>query len=228
MSKYLVVLFALVCLMVIPSSVKAQTGYTRQLPGLGTFVQRPPCGSSFDMYFALDTFSLYSCYNHVWTPLAATGGTVGCAGLPGFTGDVTKPAGSCATTVVQAGGTSFDTIKKRDFGATFGDTGGAALTAGSTVYFTVPYACTIAAYNATLDAGTAAFDVWKIATGTAVPTVANTITAAALPTISSGTAIHSTTLTGWNTSVVANDIFGIKLQTVSTAKFAELDLQCNQ
>ena len=118
--------------------------------------------------------------------------------------------------------------KIRSFGTTFGDTGGSALTSGSTVYFTVPYACTITAWNATVDAGTVTFDVWKIATGTAIPTISNTITASALPAISTGTAKHSTILTGWTTSVTANDIFGINLNTVATAKYAELDLQCNQ
>jgi hypothetical protein len=118
--------------------------------------------------------------------------------------------------------------KVRSFGTTFGDTGGSALTSGSVVYFTVPYTCTISAWNATVDAGTVTFDIWKIATGTAVPTVTNTITASALPAISTGTALHSTTLTSWTTSVSANDIVGIQLKTVATAKYAELDVECDQ
>jgi len=116
----------------------------------------------------------------------------------------------------------------RSFGTTFGDTTGSALTSGSVVYFTVPYACTISAWNITADAGTVTFDIWKIATGTAIPTVTNTITASALPALASGTAIHSTILTGWTTSVSANDIFGIQLKTVATAKYVELDVQCDQ
>ncbi len=116
----------------------------------------------------------------------------------------------------------------RSFGTTFGDTAGSALTSGSVVYFTIPYTCTIAGWNATVDAGTVTFDVWKIATGSAIPTVSNAITASALPAISTGTALHSTTLTSWTTSVAANDIFGIQLKTVATAKFAELDIECDQ
>jgi len=116
----------------------------------------------------------------------------------------------------------------RSFGTSFGDTGGSALTSGSVVYRTVPYACTIAAWNITVDAGTATIDIWKIASGTAIPTVTNTITASALPAISTGTAIHSTTLTSWTTSVTANDIFAFQLKTVATAKYVEIDLQCNQ
>lgn len=46
-------------------------------------------------------------------------------------------------------------------------------------------------------------------------------------TISSGTALHSTTLTGWTTSVSANDIFGVDINAVASATKASLVLQCN-
>jgi hypothetical protein len=116
----------------------------------------------------------------------------------------------------------------RSFGTTFGDTTASALTAGSVVYFTIPYTCTISAWNITVDAGTVTFDVWKISTGTAIPTVSNSITAAALPSLASGTVNHSTTLTAWTKSVATNDIIGIQLKTVATAKYAELDIECDQ
>lgn len=115
------------------------------------------------------------------------------------------------------------------FGATFVSSDGATnLTAGATAYFTMPYACTIAAWNIAVNAGTATVDIWKIATGTAIPTGANTITASATPAISSGTAVHSTTLTGWTTTVAANDIIGINLEVVSGALFVNLTVECNQ
>jgi hypothetical protein len=180
-------------------------------------------------------------------------GTLLAAQFPALTGDCTTSAGALATTCTKTSGVAFaasattDTTsasnvssgtlaaarlpsntKVRSFGTTFGDTGGSALTSGSVVYFTIPYTCTISAWNATVDAGTVTFDVWKIATGTAIPTVANTITASALPAISTGTAKHSTTLTSWTTSVAANDIVGIQLKTVATAKYAELDIECDQ
>jgi hypothetical protein len=96
-----------------------------------------------------------------------------------------------------------------------------------TAYITVPHACTIAAWNITVNAGTATFDIWKVATGTAIPTSSNSITASAQPAISTGTAIHSTTLTGWTTSVSANDIVGINLKIVSTATFASIVVECD-
>ncbi len=115
----------------------------------------------------------------------------------------------------------------RAFGYSF-DGGGSALTAGATGYLTLPYACTIAAWNISVDAGTATVDIWKLATGTAIPTISNTITASAIPAISTGTSIHSTTLTSWTTSVAANDIIGINLKVVATATFVNLTVQCNQ
>lgn len=175
-------------------------------------------------------------------------GSVSCAGLPALTGDTTTSAGSCATTTAKINGTSFPAstnciganssnqpvansggCNKRSFGGAF-DGAGSALTSGSTktTYFTIPFACTITAWNITVDTGTVTFDIWKIATGTAIPTVTNTITASALPAISTGTALHSTTLTGWTTSVSANDIIAVNINTVASATKASLIVECDQ
>jgi hypothetical protein len=118
-------------------------------------------------------------------------------------------------------------LRARAIGATFTG-GGNAVTANSINYFTVPFACTISAWSITVDTGTATIDVWKIATGTAVPTVLNTITSSATPAISSGTALHSTVLTGWTVSVSANDIIAFQVKAVSNATVASLILECDQ
>lgn len=145
-----------------------------------------------------------------------------------FTGTITctDSGGITVCNGTNSGGTANQNI--RSFGGGF-DGGGSALTSGATVttYFTLPFACTITAWNITVDTGTITFDIWKIATGTAIPTSANSITAAALPAISSGTAVHSTTLTGWTTAVAANDIFGININTVASATKASLVVSCN-
>lgn len=115
----------------------------------------------------------------------------------------------------------------RAIGAGF-DGGGSALTTGGVTYFTVPFACTIAAWNITVDTGTISFDVWKIATGTAIPTVSNSILSGGFLSIGSGTAVHSTTLTDFTTTTVsANDIFGIEIEAVSSATKSSLVIQCN-
>jgi hypothetical protein len=139
-----------------------------------------------------------------------------------FLGGNTGADPTCQTP--PTGGTANQNI--RSIGGGF-DGSGSALTAAAVTYFISPFACTIAAWNITVDTGTITFDVWKIATGTAIPTIANTITASALPAISTGTAIHSTTLTAWTTSVSANDVFAVQINTVATATKASLVLQCN-
>lgn len=139
----------------------------------------------------------------------------------GVQGTVTNP-----TTTPQINVSLTDNARIKGIGTTWGDTTLTVnLTASSIVYATCPFAGTITAWNICADAGTCTIDIWKIASGTAVPTVANTITASALPALATGTAIHSTTLTGWTTAVAANDIFAFQLKTVSGAKFISIDLQ---
>lgn len=143
--------------------------------------------------------------------------TVGTSGLLKW-----SVSGSVATqsTVSSARGISF----------TIGDPGGSALTAASTTtrYITVPFACTISAYNLAIDAGTITVKFWKIATGTAIPTVANSINTAGVG-IASGTAIHSATVSDFSpTSVAANDIIAMNVTAVATAKFVNGVLQCDQ
>jgi len=122
-------------------------------------------------------------------------------------------------------GTSNQNI--RTIGAGF-DGSGSALSSGKTVYFTVPYACTVAGYNITADTGTVSFDIWKVATGTAIPTVSNTILTGGYLALSSGTALHSTSTSLFTTTAVsANDIVGVNLEAVSSATIVSLVIQCN-
>jgi hypothetical protein len=111
------------------------------------------------------------------------------------------------------------------YGCAVGDPAGAALATGVLCYIVVPAAGTITGWDVVADAGTATVDVWKIAAGTAKPTVTNTITASAKPALASGTAIHSTTLTGWTTAVAANDIIGFNLDAVGAAKYITVNVQ---
>jgi hypothetical protein len=115
----------------------------------------------------------------------------------------------------------------RAFGYSFSGNG-AALSAGATGYLTVPFACTISAWNMSVDQGTAAVDIWKVPTGSSIPNSGNSITASATPAISTGTSIHATTLTGWTTTVAANDIVGINLKVVAAATFVNLTVECDQ
>jgi hypothetical protein len=95
-------------------------------------------------------------------------------------------------------------------------------------YITVPFGCTISAYNLTVDAGTITVKFWKIATGTAIPTSSNSISTSGV-SISSGTAIHSTTTSDFTTTTVAaNDIMAMAVTAVATAKEVTGVLQCDE
>lgn len=144
------------------------------------------------------------------------------------TGSVTNAmlAGSIDLTSKVTGRLVAANVPARAIGVAVGDPAGSTLATGVLGYVVVPYACTIAGWDIVVDAGTATVDVWKIATGTAKPTVSNTITASAKPAISTGTAIASTTLTSWTTSVSAGDIMGFNLDAVATAKYITVDVRC--
>jgi hypothetical protein len=116
-----------------------------------------------------------------------------------------------------------DRMKLRAIGYSF-----SSPTSSSVAYLTVPFACTITAWNATVDTGTISWDVWKIASGTAIPTVSNSIVASAAPAIASNTALHSTAVSTWTTTVAANDIFGFKVSSASGPSIASLVLECDQ
>lgn len=132
------------------------------------------------------------------------------------TGAFTTPTGTGATT----------NQTYRTIGAYF-DGGGSAITNSSVSYVTVPYACTIGAWTILVDTGTISFDVWKIGTGSAIPTVSNTIMTGGYLSISSGTAVLSTTLTAFTTTTVtADDIFAVQVHAISSATKASLMMRC--
>lgn len=111
-----------------------------------------------------------------------------------------------------------------------GDPAGAALSAASTTtdYITVPFACTISAYNLLVDSGTITVKFWKVATGTAIPTAANSINTAGVG-IASGTAVHATVSGDFTTTTVAaNDILAMNVTATSGPKFVNGVLQCDQ
>jgi len=116
----------------------------------------------------------------------------------------------------------------RGISFTIGDPAGSALSAASTTtdYVTVPFGCTLSAYDLLVDGGTITVKFWKIATGTAIPTSSNSINTSGV-SISSGTAIHSTTLSDFTTTTItADDIVAMNVTTVATAKYVNGVLEC--
>lgn len=122
------------------------------------------------------------------------------------------------------------TTRNRGISFSIGDPAGSALSVASTTtaYVTVPFACTISAYNLLVDSGTITVKFWKVATGTAIPTSGNSISTSGVG-ISSGTAIHSTTVSDFtSTTVSANDIMAMNVTAASGPKYVSGVLQCDQ
>jgi len=156
---------------------------------------------------------------------AAAGTTVSCLSSVGTAGQALTSNGAGVAP-------SFQALPARNHGISFtiGSPGGTALSSGSTTtdYVTVPFGCTISAYNLAIDAGTITVKFWKVATGTAIPTSGNSISTSGV-SISSGTAIHSTTLSDFTTTTItANDILAMNVTTVATAAFVNGVLSCQE
>ena len=119
---------------------------------------------------------------------------------------------------IAAGGSS------ATIGATIDGSGG-TITIGQKGYIQIPYACTINSWRLIANAsGSIVVDVWKAAAPT-IPTVANVITASAKPTLTAPQQTSaSSTLTGWTTSVAANDIIGFNVNSATTVSWVILQL----
>jgi len=104
---------------------------------------------------------------------------------------------------------------------------GGFITTGLTRYFVAPYNATITGWSIVAEgtSPTCTIDVWKIASGTTLPTVANTITASAIPALSTGNVVRSSTLTGWTTAITAGDILAFNIDAASNALTIKINLE---
>lgn len=94
----------------------------------------------------------------------------------------------------------------------------ALVAVGTKGYIRAPYDATITGYTILTDtSATVTLDVWKVASGTALPTNANSITASAKPTLTADDVVNSTTLTGWTTSIADGDILGWEVEANNNA-----------
>lgn len=86
--------------------------------------------------------------------------------------------------------------------------------------------CTIGGYTLLIDQGTITIKLWKVASGTAIPTVSNVISTSGW-SISSGTQLISTNVSDLTTtSVATNDTLALDVTAVSAATYVELTLLC--
>jgi hypothetical protein len=116
----------------------------------------------------------------------------------------------------------FNNATLGSFGASF-DGMGSVVLVNTRTYFRMQKAGTITEWSIIAEgtSPTATFDVWKISSGTVLPTVANTIFGTK-PALATGNAITSTTMTGWTTTFAANDMFCINVDACSAATKLQL------
>ncbi len=109
------------------------------------------------------------------------------------------------------------------------DGSGAALSTGKTGYLRIPVACTISDWSiGSTTAETVTVKTWKIAAGTALPTVSNSISTSGV-SLSTGTAVRSTTLSDFTTTAVsAGDWVAANLTAVTASQYVVFQLGCQQ
>ena len=115
--------------------------------------------------------------------------------------------------------------KTRQIGITV-DGGGNVLTTGVKGYKSFPVAGTITGVRLLADvAGAIVMDIWKDTYANYPPVVGDSITAAAKPTIpATNIKAEDVTLTGWNTTVNAGDVFGFSIDSITTITKIILEL----
>lgn len=105
------------------------------------------------------------------------------------------------------------------------DGGGSVLSTGVKGDLQIPFACTVSTWTLLADqSGSIVVNVWKQVYGSYPPTVAQKITASAPPTITTATNAQSSTLTGWTTTMAANDTLRFNVDSVTTITRVTLQL----
>lgn len=196
---------------------------------------------------------LWGCKAHVWTLITGAGGggsvtSVALSATPGTVGGspittsgtltysftaanvVSLFTGCSGTQYLGADGACHSASSGGGIGASF-DGGGAVLSTGLVAYVTTTGACTLSTgyYISGVDTGTVSFDVWKIAgTGTANPTVSDTIlTGGYLALSTGGRLIQSSSALFTTTTVNDHDTIAIEIQAVASATKASIVLPCS-
>ncbi|MGH9909670.1 MAG: phage tail protein [Nitrososphaerales archaeon] len=106
------------------------------------------------------------------------------------------------------------------------DGGGSAITTGVKGDLEIPFNCTINRWTLVANqSGSIVVDVWKDSFANAPPTVADSITASAKPTVSSAEKAQSSTLTGWTTTITADDVLRYNVDSITDIQRVTLSLR---
>lgn len=93
------------------------------------------------------------------------------------------------------------------------------------MYGSADFACTINRVDISADqSGSVTVDIWKVSA--AIPTSGNKISASAPVTLASAQLAQNGNLSGWTTSVAANDVFGASIQSVTSVTSILIQIWC--
>lgn len=97
------------------------------------------------------------------------------------------------------------------------DGGGFEITPGVKGSLVIPFNCVIDGWTLMADVvGSIQIDIWKSNFSAYPPTIANSISPSNKATITSASKASSSTLSGWSTSISANDILVFNVDSVTT------------
>ena len=97
------------------------------------------------------------------------------------------------------------------------DGGGSAITTGVKGDLVIPFTCRILDWALLADqSGNVVVDIWKDTFANFPPTSTDAITGSAFVSLSSAASAQSSTLTGWTTTITANDVLRYNISSVAT------------
>jgi len=109
------------------------------------------------------------------------------------------------------------------------DGGGSAITTGEKGHLRIPFKCEIQKATLLADqSGSIQIDIWKDTYANHPPTDADSITASAPPSISTGVKDEDDTLTGWTTTISADDILAFNVDSIDTIERVTIILEVNK
>ncbi len=176
---------------------------------------------------SITAFPITSIPLYTWSATSGTWDTTGGTDFRAILSTKNVAAGTGLNSSDSGGVTTLSLATQfRGLSFTF-DGGGSALASGKTVYLRIPFACTIANWSILSDvAETVTIKAWKIASGTAIPTVANSINTSGV-SLSSGTAVVSSTVSDFTTTTVTgNDLMAANITAVTAATFVNFLIGC--
>lgn len=105
------------------------------------------------------------------------------------------------------------------------DGGGSPILPGVKGSLVIPFGCVVSGWTLMADTtGSIQIDIWKANYSSYPPSVSDSITASDKPQIVSGVKASSTTLTGWNTAIGADEVLVFKVDSAATISRVTLGL----